>query len=86
MIKVKKIACLHAYHSNVEYIERAFEVLEVELIHFVDPILSRRIENDKGFGRAQAHNKLKNQLKWIAESNIDAVLREVNVSSIVNQF
>ncbi|PEI94322.1 hypothetical protein CN679_05590 [Bacillus pseudomycoides] len=71
---MKKIACLHAHHSNIEYIERAFEVLEIELIHFVDPILSRRIESDKGFGRAQAQNKLKNQLKWIAESNIDAVL------------
>ncbi|PHB16564.1 hypothetical protein [Bacillus pseudomycoides] len=71
---MKKIACLHAHHSNIEYIERAFEVLEIELIHFVDSILSRRIESDKGFGRAQAQNKLENQLKWIAESNIDAVL------------
>ncbi|MEN1937927.1 hypothetical protein AAIE21_20675 [Paenibacillus sp. 102] len=71
---MKKLACLHAHHSNIEYIERAFELFEIELIHFVDPILSKRMESDKGFGRKQAQNKLKDQLKWIAESNIDAVL------------
>lgn len=71
---MKKLACLHAHHSNIAYIERAFELFEIELIHFVDPILSKRMESDKGFGRKQAQNKLKDQLKWIAESNIDAVL------------
>ncbi|MDZ5610378.1 hypothetical protein U2I54_25975 [Bacillus pseudomycoides] len=71
---MKKLACLHAHHSNIEYIERAFESMEIELIHFVDPILSKKMESDNGFGRNGAKSKLKEQLRWIAESNIDAVL------------
>ncbi|MBO1580517.1 hypothetical protein [Bacillus sp. XF8] len=71
---MKKIACLHAHHSNIAYIESVFVSLEVELLHFVDPILSKRMESEKGFGRTQAQSKLKDQLKWISEGDIDAVL------------
>lgn len=74
VIIVKKIACLHAHHSNIAYIESVFVSLEVELLHFVDPILSKRMESEKGFGRTQAQSKLKDQLKWISEGDIDAVL------------
>jgi hypothetical protein len=36
MVK-KRIGCLHAHYSNIEYIEEAFSAYEVEFIHFVDP-------------------------------------------------
>ncbi|MFK4314224.1 hypothetical protein ABH953_003034 [Bacillus sp. RC236] len=38
---MKKLACLHAHHSNIEYIDRALQSFGIEILHFVDPILSR---------------------------------------------
>ena len=40
-ISMKKLACLHAHHSNIEYIDRALQSFGIEILHFVDPILSR---------------------------------------------
>ncbi len=67
----KKLGCLHAHHSNIEYIELAFHNTEnVELIHFVDPGLIQQVS--KGTNRLAS--KVKEQLEWMEGCNMDAIL------------
>ncbi|MGE7694873.1 hypothetical protein ACQKNC_12230 [Lysinibacillus sp. NPDC094177] len=67
----KKLGCLHAYHSNIEYIEQAFQNIEkVELVHFVDPGLIQQVS--KGTDRLAF--KVKEQLKWMESCDMDAIL------------
>ncbi|OQR56923.1 hypothetical protein [Bacillus sp. CDB3] len=67
---MKKLACLHAHHSNIEYIDRVLQSFEIEILHFVDPILSQRLKIE----REQARNNLKDIIKYIAESDVDTLL------------
>lgn len=71
---MKKIGCLHAHHSNVAYIDKAFTHYQVELIHFVDPGLIKRISLDPGFNRQKIAQKIYEQLTWIADCGVDAIL------------
>ncbi|PNQ80880.1 hypothetical protein [Paenibacillus sp. F4] len=70
----QRVGCLHAHHSNIAYVERAFASYEVELVHFVDPGLMRRVSLDPNFSAADASRKVEEQLKWIAQSDIDIIL------------
>lgn len=69
-----KLGCLHAHYSNIEYIENALSPYNIELIHFVDPALMYRVASDGNFKESDAQNKVKEQIEWIAESNVDAIL------------
>lgn len=71
---MKKLACLHAHHSNIAYIEKALALFEVELIHFVDPILPMRIQEGGELETNYIQHKMRDQLQWVAESKIDAIL------------
>ncbi|MEH7457075.1 hypothetical protein V7183_07475, partial [Bacillus sp. JJ1127] len=71
---MKKLACLHAHHSNIAYIEKALALFEVELIHFVDPILPMRIQEGGELETNYIQNKMRDQLQWVAESKVDAIL------------
>jgi len=66
--------CLHAHYSNIEYIENALSSYAIELIHFVDPALIYRITSDENFKEEGAQNKVKEQMEWIAQCNVDAIL------------
>lgn len=70
----KRLGCLHAHYSNIEYIENALSSYELELIHFVDPALMYRVTSDENFKLADAQNKVKEQIEWIAQSSVDAIL------------
>ncbi|WP_034671130.1 hypothetical protein [Ectobacillus panaciterrae] len=70
----KRLGCLHAHYSNIEYIEQAFSSFEIELIHFVDPALMSRVTTDKNFGASDAQKKVKEQIEWIAQCKVDAIL------------
>lgn len=70
----KKIGCLHAHHSNIPYVQLALGAQELELSHFVDPGLIARMAADPGFDVRQARDKVREQLEWIARTNVDAVL------------
>ncbi len=70
----KRLGCLHAHYSNIEYIENAFSPYDIELIHFVDPALIYRITSDENFKEEDAQNKVKEQMEWIAQCNVDAIL------------
>lgn len=70
----KIIGCLHAHYSNIEYIENALSPYDIELIHFVDPALMVRVTTDENFKETDAQNKVKEQIEWIAQSNVDAIL------------
>ena len=43
----KRLGCLHAHYSNIEYIENAFAPYNIELIHFVDPGLMYQVTKIK---------------------------------------
>ncbi|MDR4947681.1 hypothetical protein [Neobacillus cucumis] len=70
----KRFGCLHAHYSNIEYIENALSSYDVDLIHFVDPALMYRVTSDENFKVVDAQNKVKEQLEWIAQCNVDAIL------------
>ncbi|MEH7119999.1 hypothetical protein V7128_21625 [Neobacillus vireti] len=70
----KRLGCLHAHYSNIEYIENALSSYEIELIHFVDPALMYRVTSDESFKVGDAQNKVKEQIEWIAQCNVDAIL------------
>ena len=67
----KKLGCLHAHHSNIEYIEHAFQNIEnVVLVHFVDPGLIQQISK----GTEGLAFKVKEQLEWMESCDMDAIL------------
>jgi aspartate/glutamate racemase len=70
----KKIACLHAHNSNISYIESALSPYDIELVHFVDPGLMHRVMTDKSFTLGDGEKKVKDQVEWIAQSAVDAIL------------
>jgi len=70
----KRLGCLHAHHSNIDYIDQALSPYGIELIHFVDPGLMHKVASDKNFQEADAQNKVKEQIEWITQCNVDAVL------------
>jgi hypothetical protein len=66
----KKIGCLHAHYSNIDYVESAFSPYDLELCHFVDPGLIYVLQNDQ----SAAEQKVKDQIQWMAQSGVDAIL------------
>lgn len=70
----KKIGCLHAHYSNVEYIEKAFSKFEIDWLHFVDPGLMYRMASEKTFTFSDAQKRVKDQVEWIAASKVDVIL------------
>jgi Asp/Glu/hydantoin racemase len=69
-----KIGCLHAHYSNIEYIQKAIASDDLELVHFVDPGLMSRMASDRNFDSIKAQNKVLEQLEWISQANVDAIL------------
>lgn len=65
---------MHAHYSNIDYIENALSAYDVELMHFVDPGLIYRVTSDESFTMEEAQNKVKEQIEWIAQCNVDAIL------------
>ncbi|ASZ66871.1 MULTISPECIES: hypothetical protein [Bacillus] len=70
----KRLGCLHAHYSNIEYIENALSSFNIELIHFVDPALMYRVTSNENFLESDAQLKVKEQIEWIAQCNVDAIL------------
>ncbi|OXS78728.1 hypothetical protein [Domibacillus enclensis] len=70
----KRVGCLHAHHSNIEYIEAALSPYDIELVHFVDPALIHRVTSDGNFKESDAQKKVNEQIEWIAQSQVDAIL------------
>jgi hypothetical protein len=70
----KRIGCLHAHHSNIDYIEKALSPYDIEFIHFVDPGLMYHVTSDENFQGADAEKKVKEQIEWMAQCNVDAIL------------
>ncbi|MFJ8514054.1 hypothetical protein [Lysinibacillus xylanilyticus] len=71
MLLRKRLGCLHAHHSNIEYIEQAFQNNErVELVHFVDPGLIQQVSK----GTDGLAFKVKEQLEWMESCDMDAIL------------
>jgi hypothetical protein len=69
-----RLGCLHMHHSNIPYIDGIVAPDRVELFHFVDPGLMRRIGSDAGFASDQAEAQVRRQLDWMAGCGVDAIL------------
>ena len=69
-----RLGCLHMHHSNIPYIDSIVAPDQVELLHFVDPGLMRRIGSDSGFPGDQAEQQVQRQLDWMASCGLDAIL------------
>lgn len=69
-----RLACLHMHDSNIAYIEKALSAYDVELMHFVDPGLMYRITHDETFQLSEAKKKVKEQIVWMSECQVDAIL------------
>ena len=69
----KRLGCLHAHYSNIEYIENALAPFNIESVHFVDPGLIDRLSN-QNIQEVDAQQKVKEQIEWIAKTNVDAIL------------
>jgi hypothetical protein len=62
------------HHSNIGYIDSIVSPEQVEVVHFVEPGLMRRIGSDAGFDAAQGERQVRRQLAWMAECGLDAIL------------
>jgi hypothetical protein len=69
-----RLGCLHMHHSNIPYIDGIVAPDRVELLHFVDPGLMRRIASDPNFSTGQAEQQVRRQLAWMADCGLDAIL------------
>src|SRR4051812_11294992 len=69
-----RLGCLHMHHSNIPYIDGVVSADRVELLHFVDPGLMRRIGSDPSFSNKQAEQQVRRQLDWMAACGLDAIL------------
>ena len=69
-----RLGCLHMHHSNIGYIDGIVDLDRVELLHFVDPGLMRRIGSDASFTPAEAEQQVRRQLAWMASCGLDAIL------------
>ncbi|OCA86824.1 hypothetical protein [Bacillus sp. FJAT-27986] len=70
----KRLACMHAHHSNIHYIDGAFSPYEVDLVHFVDPGLMSRLTHDLSFQKEQAGMKIAEQINWMESCQVDGIL------------
>jgi hypothetical protein len=69
-----RLGCLHMHHSNISYIDGIVSPEQVELLHFVDPGLMRRIGSASGFSGDQAEHQVRRQLDWMASCGLNAIL------------
>ena len=69
-----RLGCLHMHHSNIPYIDGIVPPDRVEVLHFVDPGLMRRIGSDPNFSSGQAEQQVRRQLAWMADCGLDAIL------------
>ncbi|MCM3693158.1 hypothetical protein [Neobacillus niacini] len=80
----KKIGCLHAHYSNIDYIESVFSLYDLELRHYVDPGLIYVLQNDQV---SVAEKRVKDQIQWMAQSGVDAILITcTNYIALLKQF
>nr|WP_121661760.1 hypothetical protein [Metabacillus litoralis] len=71
---VKKIGCIHAHYSNINYLEKVFSPSDLEFLHFVDPGLMHCIQAGHSLSRADAQAKVREQIEWVANCQVDAIL------------
>jgi hypothetical protein len=71
----KRIGCLHAHHSNIDYIESSLSHGDYEFMHFVDPGLVHRLSSTDGkYEQKDAKRKVHEQIEWMEQCNVDAIL------------
>ncbi|MDQ0218788.1 hypothetical protein ELQ35_05255 [Peribacillus cavernae] len=70
----KRLGCLHAHYSNIDYIENALSPYEIDLLHFVDPGLMYRVTAEEGYRSSDAQEKVRQQIESIAQCKVDAIL------------
>jgi Asp/Glu/hydantoin racemase len=69
---MKRLACLHAHHSNITFIDQALKPYDVDLVHFVDPGLV--LQGSEPLPEEQVREKIREQLRWMSRCTADAIL------------
>lgn len=69
-----RLACLHAHHANAAPLDGLFPPDAVEVVHYVDPGLVRRMAADPAFDAAARRGRVADQLAWIAAAGCDAIV------------
>ncbi len=70
----RRLGCLHMHHSNIGYVDSLLSPEEVEVVHFVEPGLMRRIGSEDGLSGSEARAQVQRQLDWMASCGLDAIL------------
>ncbi|WP_315899154.1 HIT domain-containing protein [Paenibacillus cremeus] len=70
----RTIACLHAHHSNIRYLDEAFAGTGMILKHFVDPGMIEHLRSGGQDALRRAGEKLLDQLAWMAGCEVDAIV------------
>ena len=70
----RRLGCLHMHHSNIAYVDSLLSPGEVEVVHFVEPGLMRRIGSEDGLSGGEARAQVQRQLDWMASCGLDAIL------------
>lgn len=74
MFQKPRLGCLHAHHSNIGYIDTIIQDDTLEVIHFVEPGLLRRIGGDAEFSMEDAAAQVQRQVDWMTACGVDALL------------
>ena len=70
----RRLGCLHMHHSNIGYVDSLLSPGDVEVVHFVEPGLMRRIGSEDGLSGGEARAQVQRQLDWMASCGLDAIL------------
>lgn len=71
---MKRIACLHAHHSNIPLLDEAVAPWNAELVHYVDPGSLLQHTGVCSPTTEQSHDRLISQLLWMEAANPDAIV------------
>ncbi len=69
-----RLGCLHMHHSNIPYVDSILSPDQVEIVHFVEPGLMRRIGSEEGISSDEAQAQVRRQVSWMASCGFDAIL------------
>jgi hypothetical protein len=62
------------HHSNIAFIDSIIPSDAVEVVHFVEPGLMRRLGSSAGMAEAEAGEQVARQLAWMTSCDLDAIL------------
>ncbi|GAF66555.1 hypothetical protein BTS2_3456 [Bacillus sp. TS-2] len=83
---MRTIACLHAHHSNITYIDQLLEKYDVKILHYVDSDLINQL-SDPDFPQIEVKVKLEEHINQIMSTEVDGlILTCTNFIGLLDRF